>query len=610
MKTLVKTGFKPWILICAFLCSPWAGATVLPVDPCYSPLEIAALFSANRGGKPSLKSQITKKNKLLKKKDKELQRLLNGSDYDEGIEGHKMKLRNSLDSKKLVIKGNYRGSTDKISRVARGLTNYMESRQGEWNCEKEARAANDYGAQCRPWQDDEYFGSNGNINPGFCADYASENQKDCEDALTALKRGYLRVHRIENQIREATVSRDELEDRQWEIEHGEESDEEETGGRPICIDCLQDIRALNKPSGGQIFGNALTMGLGAALSVFGVREARRSASSANELLALQGHPARNNFGYSMAGLSAGFPFMAKGLHGLTQANAAGGGYGCSQTSSPYAPMNPMMAAQMRQHQMQQMQFQGMMGGSPYAMGGNPMMQFQMQNPLAMGGNPYAMGGNPYAAMGGNPMMQFQMQNPLAMGGNPYAAMGGNPMMQFQMQNPLAMGGNPYAMGGNPMMQFQMQNPLAMGGSPYAMGGSPYAMGGNPYAMGGNPYAMGGNPYAMGGNPMMQMPGMNPAFSTQYSQQAIQQMKMQIQMQKAHFAQQQSAQQEWMQRKIRIGHLVQEIHKIKLQINLESMGGINPMVSQGSLNTGLTMGQFAGPGQGSPPVCFSCIPKKR
>ena len=498
-----------------------------------------------------------------------------GSDYDQGIKGNTTKLKKSLEKDKVVIQGNnnnYRGNPDKLSRVMRDLTNYMESRQNEWNCEREADAdAAD--AQCRPWQGedgDEYFGNNGDINLSFCAEFAPEKQRDCEEALTALKRGYLRVHRIKNQIKEATTTLHELEDRQWEIDNGEESDEEDTGGSPICIECVQELRDLNKLSGGQIFGNVLTMGLGAALSVFGVREARRASNSANDMLALQGLPARNNFGYSMAGLSAGFPFMQRGLHGLTQGN---GRHGCSPTSSPYAPMNPMMAAQMRQHQMQQMQFQGMMGGpyaamgNPYAMGGNPMMQFQMGNPLAMGGNPYA--------MGGNPMMQFQMGNPLAMGGNPYA-----------------MGGNPYAMGGNPMMQFQIGNPLAMMGNPYAAMGNPMMQ-----FQTGNPYAMGGNPYAMGRNPMMQMPGMNPAFSTQYSQQAMQQMQMQMQMQQAHFAQQQSAQQEWMRRQVRVSHLVQEIQKIKYQINLESMGGVNPMVSHSSLNTGLMTGQFAGPGQG-------------
>ena len=341
LKTLIKTGFKPWILICAFLCSPWAGAIVLPIDPCYSPTEIAALFSRNRGGKPSLKGQIKKKKKLLKKKEKELKRLYNGdgSDYDQGIEGHTTKLKNSLNSRKLVILGesnNYRGNPDNFSRVMRDLTNYMESRQNEWNCEREADADAD-DAQCRPWQGengDEYFGNNGDINLSFCAEYASEKQRDCEEALTALKRGYLKVHRIKNQIKEATTTLHELEDRQWEIDNGEEFDEEEIGGSPICIECVQNIRDLNKPSGGQIFGNVLTMGLGAALSVFGVREARRSSNSVNEMLALQGLPARNNFGYSMAGLSTGFPFIQSGLHGLMQGNASQGSYGCSPTVSP------------------------------------------------------------------------------------------------------------------------------------------------------------------------------------------------------------------------------------------------------------------------------------
>ena len=585
MKALLKTASFSLFFIFSLFFSPWAGGSIVPVDPCYSPLEIAALFSASKDKKPSLKSQMKKVKKQLEKQNKQLERLQegSGSDYNQGIEGHIDKLANSLDKQTegLLVPqtGTYRGRKDKTSTVADDLASYMESRQDGWDCEEDTpstgsrpgMAANTSDMKCRDWQqgDSGYFGSNGKVNNSFCDDYAN-NPKDCKDALKKLKRDYQRVSRIERQIADLEASLYDLEDQQWEREYGEGSDEDEDESGGICISCLKELRAMNGPSGGQVFGNVLTMGLGAALSVFGIREGRKMGAGANEMLALQGFPAQNNLGYSLAGASLGFPFIGRGLHGLTQANAARGGYGCSPTSSPHSHMNPMLAMQMQQYQMQQMQFQNMM--NPFAM--NPMMQFQMQNPFA---SPFGM----------NPMMGFQMQNPFA---SPF---GMNPMMGFQMQNPFA---SPFGM--NPMMGFQMQNPFA---SPFGMNPMMGFQMQNPFGM--NPM-MGfqmQNPFAM--NPMMQMPGMNPMFSTQYSQQAMQamqtRMQMQMQIQQAYFAQQQSLQQDWMRRQQVIGSLTQELFKIQSQIRLVSMGGVSSMAGPGALNTGLLTGQTTGGPQHNP-----------
>ena len=183
------------------------------------------------------------------------------------------------------------------------------------------------------WQNDEAFEAQGNVHRGLCdPDRYGKSSRDCRDALEDLKN-------ILSNIEKLKKRRTELDEKIFNMENSEETEEDETGleASGLCIECVQELRALSRPSGGQIFGNVLSMGLGTALSVFGVREARRSADSANEMLALQGLPAQNNFGYSMAGLSAGFPFIQSGLHGLTQGNASQGGYGCSPTVSPYAP---------------------------------------------------------------------------------------------------------------------------------------------------------------------------------------------------------------------------------------------------------------------------------
>ena len=188
------------------------------------------------------------------------------------------------------------------------------------------------------WQNDEAFGNKGNVNRGFCdPDRYGKRSRDCRDALGDLKN-------ILSNIEKLKKRRAKLDEKIFNMENSEETEEDKTGleASGLCIECVQELRALSRPSGGQMFGNILSMGLGTALSVFGLKEARSSAASANEMLALQGFPAQDNFGYSMAGLSVGFPFIANGLHGLTQANASQGGYGCSPTVSPYPP-HPSMS---------------------------------------------------------------------------------------------------------------------------------------------------------------------------------------------------------------------------------------------------------------------------
>ena len=540
-------------------------ASIVPVDPCHDPLEIAALFSNMQQPKNTLEGQIKKKEGLLEKRQKLLEMLMEGDgNYSFGIEGYIDDLSNSLDKDTLDLRKETIQSqddqgksvetvkTETVYKVASDLASYMENQESGWDCEEGGN-----GYPCRAWQKEEsdssvFFKSRGKINDGFCVEHAA-NPKDCKKALRKLKEDYAQVRVIEKQMATLEDEISTLRRQQWEKELSGESEEKQAGFEP-CWSCLQDVRDMNKPGWGEVVGNTLTTAMGVGLSVYGAKLGRRAGVNANELWALQGVPARNNFGYSLAGASLGFPFIQKGIHGFTQGNAARGGFGCGQTASHHASMHPMMQQQMMQHQMQQ---QAMMhGGNPLAMayGNGPMAQFQMNNPLAMPTHPMAQFhvNNPLA-MPTHPMAQFHVNNPWAMPGT-------HPMAQFQVNNP-------FAMPTHPMAQFHVNNPLAM-------------------------------------NSMMQMPGMNSAYATQHSQYAMQQLQMKMQIQKAVMAQQQSIMQERMQTQQVLAGLIQEAHKINATIDLVAKGGVRALAGAGSLSAGFTIGSITGtpgvPGLGGGP----------
>ena len=558
------------------LYSVGAKASIVPIDPCQDPLEIAALFSNMKQPTNTLEDQIKRKEALVEKYEKQLEFLIDGDGENYGVDVYIENLADSLNADSLDLRKweeevttnnetTKEERTETIYNVASDLASYMENQDDHWGCsDRTETPENDPSNDCRAWQlesdKQRTFKNNGKINAkGFCVEHAS-NRTDCKEALKKLKETYTEKREIDKSVTALTDEIWKLQKLQREKEIAGES-EQQAGFEP-CWDCVEKVRDLNKPGWGEITGNVLTTGLGVALSVFGAREGRRAGGNANEWLALQGSPARNNFGYSLAGASLGMPFIYNGIQGLTRSNAARGGYGCSPTASHHASMHPMMQQQMMQHQMQQ---QAMMhGGNPYAAMMNPSLaQFQVNNPYA---SPYAnplaqfQVNNPYASPYANPMAQFQVNNPYA---SPYA----NPMAQFQVNNPFA---SPYA---NPMAQFQVNNPYA----------SPYA---NPMAQ-----FQVNNSFAM--NPMMQMPGMNSMYATQYSQQAMQQLQMQAQIDQAVLAQKQSIMQERIQTQQVLAGLMQEAHKINTTIKLVASGGVRALAGTGSLSAGITIGGITG-----------------
>ena len=200
----------------------------------------------------------------------------------------------------------------------------------------------------KDWQNDPAFGRKGSVHPGFCnTDRYGANSRDCKRALKDLKN-------ILKKLAELQKKRDNLDEKLFNLEMADDGDKEDKKGLEssgLCFECVQELRALNRPSGWHNFGNILSLGLGGALSVFGIREGRRAAAGANEMLALQGFPAQNHLGYSMAGASLGFPFIGNGLHGLSQANASQGGYNCSPTVSPHAHSYPYMSHSLNPYSM-------------------------------------------------------------------------------------------------------------------------------------------------------------------------------------------------------------------------------------------------------------------
>ena len=555
----VETAFAMW--------GPSSGQEL-----CLSELELAALFSKPQDGSSTRKGKIRKANKEIEKWEKNIEKINDRiNEKEKAAEDSLENFTGSLDEAKLKtdqLHSGYKTTVTPPGDVPREPIEIIESYVSERSknfggCPSPgAEKENNY---CYKWQLDQsgdsknsLFKNNGKISKSFCDQFAINGEaKDCKDQLKAATEAYeeldeykkkmkARIDKLEKRIADLEDNIEVLDEEVFNAELDGEEEETEAGG--LCTRCLADLRSALGPSPWQKVGSGLTAALGIGLSYFGLRESRRAQNSTNRLLALQGMPAENNFGYSLAGLSLGYPLVSQGLYGLSRGGMSQGGYGCSPKASPHS------AYMMQMQQMQQMQYQSMMG-SPWGMG-NPMMggnPWGMMNPMMgaqfqMGGGPWGMGnpmmGGPWGMM--NPMMQAQFQ----MGGNPWGMM--NPMMGAQFQ----MGGGPWGMG-NPMA---MMNPM-MGMQFQAM--SPWGM--NPMMPGVHNPWMGGNNWAM--------------------QQMQAQMQMRMQMQQSWMAQQQIAYQKWMQKQQVIGQLSQQLMQIQYQMQMVMAGGTTGISAGGTIGTG-------------------------
>ena len=557
LKSLMKTTEKPRQsskLAClkrtVILFSLFGSLSVF-AQVCLSPLEMAALFSTQKSGSTSTKGKINQLNKDISKLERDIEKI------EEKIREEEKKAEeplenfvDTLNEEKLNTNHNDYAKYDPDDYpYATGLIeNYVKERSNKFNgCPSSDKAT----STCYAWQltgngdgKSSHFKRGGEIDPKFCDKYAvGEDVGECRDNLEKALEAYKELEDFKKKKKERITDLEKIKDeKEDDMEMLEDEDfnasldgeEEETEASGLCLKCLAEVRRVTGPSGGQRLGSGLAIALGAGLSYFGLRESRRAQASANEMLALQGFPAENNFGYNMAGLSLGFPLISQGIYGLGRGGMSKGGYGCSSTASPYPSMNPMM----------QMQYQSMTGG-----GGGPWgaMNPAMQQYQAMMG-----GGNQW---GMNPAM-MQYQSMMGGGGNQW----GNPaMMQYQS---MMGGGNQW---GNPaMMQYQ-----AMMGGGNQLGMMNPMMGTQFQSM---------SPW--GTNPMMQSPGHNPWMggNSWGVQQMQAQMQFRMQQQQAWMAQQQIAYQKWMQKQQLVGELSQQLMQIRYQLQMVMAGGTTNFAS--------------------------------
>ena len=557
--------------------SSTAEAMAIPGDICLHPVEMAALLH----GKPTKKSvadQITDK-------ENEIENVKNSrKNIQKKISAYKNKLDNSFDEKKLSLTDTPWSKLAEGKRkegmkadMAEAVAQYIEGQESDWT-DLELEGAYTEGVDTKhfPWNDKpgKYFLEDGEVDASaLCNKYALKNRiEECEDSIDGLARQYQRLLRKEARLDKLEESLERLEERQEDIADGLAKDDTESGA--LCFSCLDEVRELDQPTAGQIFGDLLSVAAGGALSYYGYREGRREGRDLNDLRMMQGFAPTSSSPLAWAGASLGLPFISNGVHGLSGGRSVFGSYACNQ---------------------------GYASGAANMYG--PFAQYGLNSQASMMG-PFAQQG-PWWAPNMNPMMMAGM-NPMMGGMNPMMMAGMNPMMGG-MNPAMMLNINPMMGGMNPMMMAGM-NPMMGGMNPAMMLNINPMMGGmNPMMMAGmNPMMGGMNPMMMAGmNPMMGPTAM-PNFQAQIFQQAqmqqysqymqYQQAQMQAQMQaqQAWIQHQQSIQQDRMRRAEAISALMQEMSSIQQQIQMVAYGGMNTSYSGSSQITPLPSLPYGGP----------------
>ena len=173
---------------------------------------------------------------------------------------------------------------------------------------------------CPQWKGHEAFKPNGKVTAAFCDTYASDKR--------ACKRALRKMQRLAGQIAKAEKDLEGKEDERWEQRHGDKEEKKtEAGG--LCWSCLKSALNASRPSAGQQLGNALSILGGAGLSLIGYNMGRRAQYDANQLRIKRGGYAAQNDLYSFAGARAGFPFVHRGIYGMTKVGTPSGGWSCS-----------------------------------------------------------------------------------------------------------------------------------------------------------------------------------------------------------------------------------------------------------------------------------------
>ena len=595
-KRLKKETLRfPLILLLFF--TPSLGFSYMAGTACLHPIEQAALFHGNRQ-KP-LSKQIEDLEKKLEREEEKREKYIEGEGRTTGLEEILDELSESLDDNdsydKLGTTSDGYSGTDAVARL---LSDYMEG---------EEDSLDDSQKIGMPWENNEkkYFKRNGKVHEDhFCNDFAKNKSKKCKEALKDLRKVLDKIKIINRNI-------DSLEEN-LEILDEKRDFGDDTEGNGLCFECLDEVRALDKPSSGQIIGSTLSVLAGGALSYYGYRSGKRSTRATNNLRMQQGYDPLGTAGPAWAGASLGLPFISQGIYGLAGGNSQFGSYACNNGSFGYSNgYHP---------------FGGGMGGGMYGgMGGGMMGGGMMGMPYGMMGFPGGMGGGIYGGIGGGFPMGgglyggINIPGGFPMGAGIYGGIGGGFPMAGGMYGGI---GGGFPMGGGLYGGINIPGGFPMGAGIYGGIGGGFPMAGGMYGgMGGGFPMAGGMMGGMGGGfPMAGgmmgggFPGANSYMlqaqmarqqqHAQYLQFQQQQMQARIEAQQAWLQHQQSVQKDWANRQKVIGGLTQEMFKIQQQIQMVASGSVGSSSFLGAGNSSISAGfqaglNSAGPATGTP-----------
>ena len=180
--------------------------------------------------------------------------------------------------------------------------------------------------KCPKWKTHRAFRNGGRVAPNFCDTYATQKGK-CKEALYNIEKYRDEMNELKNKLSQ-------LEDRISEAKLKAKEDESKTEASGLCTDCLKQVLRASRPTTAQTIGNILQTATGVGIGLMGYNFGKKAQYDANMLRIEQGY-APTSDGFSLAGAQAGFPFMSRGLYGMTRANTPIGGWSCSPAMSPH-----------------------------------------------------------------------------------------------------------------------------------------------------------------------------------------------------------------------------------------------------------------------------------
>ena len=515
-------------------------------------------------------------------------------DYeDQGIKDAKRALRNSLENEKIfggAVSGIDNFVVDEIGKSL--LSGINDDDEGfDWGKESNAcktvtsnSGRGDDKKHCVTWQNNsgqDYFEDSGEMEDAetFCGTYLVEGkEEECTEALDLLKDGLEELVELEKDEQEITDQLAELrkeerelkrEERQKRIARlrGEEDEDEDTEAHSICLSgrCMSvaAYRELSKPTTGQTVGNVLSILSGVGLGYLGIREGQKARRETNKLRALQGFEAQgNDIGYTLASLSLAYPFLSKGIYGLTKGtnpNFSCGG-SVNHHNGIQIPGGHHTGLDLQNYHQYGPNGLNLNNYHQYGPNGLNLQSYQQYDPslqlLLNNGHPGTSVFNPYAQSGfpggGDPSLQLLLNNGIHSGGDP--------RLQLLLNGGLHSGGDP-------RLQLLLNGGLNSG----LHGRTPVF-----------------NPHAQAYQAQL-------AQQQYHAQLAQQQLEVKLEAQKIWFEKQQSVHAERNRRRQVISGLTHELYKIQQQINLVATTGVGDSSILGASTTSISAGLTIGSG---------------